>query len=158
MALNAVAPWEGELIWKGEVNENGKWKSIDFTLKYTNSKMEEEYITFNAFGEDKVNQVLSYADGTMLRVVWWPKANEAKSSGKWYSRNNAISIGLATSEVKSADTKVKAPNFSGNGTTMPLGPSGPSFPDYNKPSEPWKNEYTPIASEEDLPDDAGLPF
>ena len=147
MAINAVAPWEGELIWKGEVNQYNNWKSIDFTLKYTNSKMEDEFITFNAFGEDKVNQILSFREGTRLKVVWWPKSNSSKSGDKWYSRNNAISIGLANPEAKAADTKVTAPSFPQQGTQLPK-------------SEAWKNPYQAMPQqEEDMPDDdSNLPF
>lgn len=147
MAINAVAPWEGELIWRGEVNEYNNWKSIDFTLKYTNSKMEEEHITFNAFGEDMVNKVLSFPEGTMLKVVWWPKSNEAKSTGKWYPKLQAYSIGLANTEAKSAGTKIAAPSFPQQGTQLPK-------------SEAWKNPYQAMPQqEEDMPDDdSNLPF
>ena len=145
MPINAVAPWEGELIWKGEVNQYNGWKSIDFTLKYTNSKMDEEHITFNAFGEDMVNKVLSFPEGTMLKVVWWPKASESKSTGKWYPKLQAYSVGLANPEVKSADTKITAPSYPGQGTQLPK-------------SEAWKNPYREISpQDEDIPED-NLPF
>ena len=156
MAVNAVAPWEGELIWKGEVNEYNKWKSIDFTLKYTNSQMEEEYMTFNAFGKDKVNQILSYPEGTMLKVVWWPKSNASKSGDRWFTRNNVLNVGLANSEAKSADTKIKAPSYTDQGTQLPSGYApmpiqGPkaSYPQPVPPMPQEDRSYTP--NEEDLP-------
>ena len=118
MAINAVAPWEGELVWVGEPNsgktQNGReWKSVDFTLKYQDSQMNEKYITFNAFGEDKVDKLTSLPEGTMLKVVWWPNANMARSSGKWYPQLQAISIGLAQAQ-QPATERVAAPNFPPN--------------------------------------------
>ena len=75
MATNAVAPWEGALEWVGEPNEGktqaGKeWKSVDFTLKYTDGQMNEKFITFSAFGVERVDKLLSLPIGTMLKVVW----------------------------------------------------------------------------------------
>ena len=155
MAINAVAPWEGELIWKGEVNQYNNWKSIDFTLKYTNSQMEDEYITFNAFGEDKVNKILSYPEGTMLKIVWWPKSNASKSGDRWFVKNNVISIGLAQPEVKSADTKIKAPTYPQQGTQMPGGgyapmPQAHSYPQPQPPLPESDPNY--------MPDSSDLPF
>ena len=113
--INAVAPWEGELVWIGEPNvwttNTGKtWESVDFTLKYKDSQMNEKHITFSVFGEGKVNTLLGYQIGTYLRVLWWPEANQGKN-GKYYSKNNVINIYLIEHPAKTADTKITAPYY-----------------------------------------------
>ena len=145
MAINAVAPWQGTLEWVGEVRSGqgtkGTWKSVDFCLKYTDHQMAEKYIVFSAFGEDKVDKLLSLAIGTELKVVWWPEANQSRN-GMYYGKNSVLSIGLAQPEAKSADTKIRRPDF----------------PE-TRPPEPWKNPIPEPNYEEDLPnDDSGLPF
>ena len=116
MAINAVAPWEGELVWKGEVvkgeSRNGnEWKSVEFTLKYQDSKMDEKYITFSLFGKEQVEYLMLIELGTKLRVTWWPESNKSNKTGKFYSKNNVLNFGIAKDEVKAADTKIKAPNY-----------------------------------------------
>lgn len=144
MAENAVAPWVGALEWVGEPNEgqgqNGQWKSVDFALKYTDHQMNEKSIAFSAFGVDLVDKLLSLPIGTMLKVVWWPEANWSQKTGKYYPKNQVISIGLAKGEAKSADTKITAPTFQQQGTQLP-GNAGyaqvpspqPPLPTYNGP-------------------------
>ena len=145
MAINAVAPWEGELTWKGEVNKGktasgAEWKSMEFTLKYEDSHMDEKYMTFSVFGVGKVNQLSEYPIGTQLKVLWWPASNQGKN-GKWYPKNDAISIFLADSPAKSADTKITTP----------------SFPQQKEP-EAWKNPLPKPGYSDDLPGDSDLPF
>lgn len=129
MPVNAVAPWEGELVWVGEPNsgktQNGKeWMSVDFTLKYQDSQMNEKHITFNVFGADKVEKLLKMPEGTMLKVVWWPDANEARN-GKWYPKLSAISIGLAQTQKQPATEKVAAPYFPPNPVQQQFGQQVP---------------------------------
>lgn len=147
MAVNAVAPWEGVLDWVGEPNEgegkNGKWKSVDFVLKYQDHQMNEKFITFSAFGVDKVDKLLAIPKGTAIKVVWWPDANHVERTGKWYPKNTAISIGLANPEAKSARTDIRVPNFLPQGTQIPGAGSGyksiptpqPPLPEYDGPAD-----------------------
>lgn len=114
MAINAVAPWEGELVWIGEVNRGktnsgAEWKSVDFTLKYTDQQMNEKFITFSLFGAAKVSS-FSYPLGTWLKVVWWPESTQAKN-GKYYPKNSVIAYYKIDAPAKSADTKITAPNY-----------------------------------------------
>lgn len=145
MTINAVAPWLGTLEWVGEVKSGqgakGSWKSVDFCLKYTDHQMAEKYIVFSAFGEEKVDKLLSFAIGTEIKVVWWPEANQSRN-GTYYGKNSAISIGLVKPGAKSADTNIRRPNF----------------PD-NRPPEQWKNPMPEPNYEGDIPDDDGAyPF
>ena len=146
MAINAVAPWEGVLEWVGEPNEGktqaGKeWKSVDFTLKYTDSQMNEKFITFSAFGVERVDKLLSLPIGTMLKVVWWPESNQARSTGKYYSKLSVISIGLVKPEPKAADTNVRRPDFPQHGTSVPgtayaqVPTPQPPLPAYDGPAD-----------------------
>lgn len=131
MATNAVAPWVGELDWVGEPNsgktQNGKeWKSVDFTLKYQDSQMNEKFIVFSAFGVDKVDKLLSLPAGTTLKVAWWPEANFARNNGKWYPKLSAISINVVTGQQPKTE-KVAAPNFPPN----PVQQYQPAQPTHN---------------------------
>ena len=115
MTTNAVAPWEGELVWVGEPNvgttsTGKKWKSVEFTLKYQDSQMNEKFITFSAFGEGKVNILLDYKIGSQIRVAWWPESNQGKN-GRYYSKNSVLSTSLLGGAAVSADTKITAPSF-----------------------------------------------
>ena len=96
--INTVAPWEGELIWKGELrtgttNTGHPWKSVDFAIKYTDKRGDERKIAFSLFGDAKVDIFMQYPIGTMLRVTWWPEANYSQSTGKYYYKNSVISVG-----------------------------------------------------------------
>ena len=146
MAINAVAPWEGALEWVGEPNEGktqaGKdWKSVDFTLKYTDSQMNEKFITFSAFGVERVDKLLSLPIGTMLKVIWWPESNQARSTGKYYPKLNVISIGLVKPEAKPAETNVRRPDYPQQGTSVPgtayaqVPTPQPPLPAYDGPAD-----------------------
>ena len=95
MVVNAIAPWEGRLTWVGTPNggqsQNGEeWKSVEFVLAYTDSKLQERHIHLNAFGADRVNKILSCPIGTTLRVTFQPTAREY--NGKWYGKNEVFGI------------------------------------------------------------------
>ena len=139
MAVNAVAPWEGELVWVGDVvkgeSRNGNvWKSVEFTLKYQDSQMNEKFITFSIFGKEKVEYITTLELGVMLRVTWWPESNQGKN-GRYYSKNSVINVGRAQEQPKSAETKITAPNYPQPQPPLPTNPDN-----------------------DDLPDDEGLPF
>ena len=80
MVVNAIAPWEGMLVWVGTPNggfsqQTGQeWKSVDFALKYIDMRLQENHIVFSAFGIEKVNRILSTPLGTLLRVTFQPTA------------------------------------------------------------------------------------
>ena len=99
MAINAVSAWEGTLEWLGEPNsgktQNGNdWMSVDFTLKYQDSQMNDKEILFSAFGVDRVNKLMSIPKGTTLRVVWWPDCNQARNSDRRFAKNSVINISI----------------------------------------------------------------
>ena len=154
MATNAVAPWEGALEWVGEPNEGrtqaGKeWKSVDFTLKYKDGQMNEKFITFSAFGVERVDKLLSLPIGTMLKVVWWPESNQARTTGKYYPKLNVISIGLVKPEAKAVDTNVRRPDYPQQGTYVP----GTAYAQVPTPQPPLPAYDDPV----DIPSD-DLPF
>lgn len=99
MAINAVAAWEGTLEWVGEPNggkthQGNDWMSVEFTLKYQDSQMNDKEILFSAFGVDRVNKLMSIPKGTTLRVVWWPECNQAKNSDRRFAKNSVINISI----------------------------------------------------------------
>ena len=95
MKVNKVAPWEGELVWvdtpRSGVSKKGtEWKSVDFTLKFKDDQSNERHITFNTFGLERVNKVLSAPLGSKLRVAWKPESREY--NGKWWQKLDAYDI------------------------------------------------------------------
>ena len=90
--INAVAPWEGQLVWVGNFNEgvsqNGSaYAFADFTLKYQDYQMRERFVTFQISGVDRVNNLKSYPLGTYLHVSWFPDAREYSPQGqetRWF--------------------------------------------------------------------------
>ena len=95
MKINKVAPFEGDLVWVGEprtgISKNGKtWASIDFTIRFNDGGQFDKHITFNAFGEEKVGQVMSAPKNGRVRVIWEPESRE--SNGKWWSKNSVIEL------------------------------------------------------------------
>ncbi len=133
MLVNAVAPFEGELCWKGKpvsgTSQSGKsWFSIDFSLKYKDSQMNEKVITFSAFGEDKVSFIENLPDGVTLRVFWWPESVFARTSGKYFPKLSVISIGIVQQ----------------SGSTAPASPAA-------APAQPAHIDMGPGPGDDDLP-------
>ena len=101
MVVNAVAPWEGQLIWVGTPNggfsqtSGQEWKSVEFAVKYTDMRLQEKHIVFSAFGLEIVNRILSIPIGTTVRVTWSPEARSAQQqdgSVKWYGKLSAFGV------------------------------------------------------------------
>lgn len=105
MKVNKVAPWEGELEWadnpRSGVSKKGtEWKSVDFTLKYKDDQNNDRHITFNTFGAERVDKILSAPIGSRLRVSWKPESREY--NGKWWQKLDAYDIAVLD-ENKVAD-------------------------------------------------------
>lgn len=143
MVVNAIAPWEGKLVWVGTPNggfsQNGEeWKSIEFVLSYTDSKLQERKIYLNAFGTEKVNRIMSTPIGTTLRVTFQPTAREY--NGKWYGKNEVFGITPVVPQSAPAPAPVQQPQYAQPqqmpaytpmGTAMP-----PQAPVYQQPVQP----------------------
>lgn len=104
MKTNEIAPFMGNLVWVGEpksgVSQSGKpWTSLDFTIRYNDGK-KDRHITFNAFGEERVNLVMGTAYESRLRVTWFPDSHE--SNGRWWTKLSAVDIKVVE-EVVPAD-------------------------------------------------------
>lgn len=133
MVVNAIAPWEGKLTWVGTPNggqsQNGEeWKSVEFVLTYTDSKLQERHIHLNAFGVDRVNKILSCPIGTQLRVTFQPTAREY--NGKWYGKNEVFGITFPQPQVQTQAAQT-APQYTPQfGTQMP-----PQAPVYQQPAQ-----------------------
>ena len=115
MVVNAVAPWEGQLIWVGTPNggfsqTNGQeWKSVEFAVKYTDMRLQEKHIVFSAFGLEIVNRILSTPIGTTVRVTWSPDARSVQQqdgSVKWYGKLSAFGV---TAVQQTADQPATQP-------------------------------------------------
>ena len=95
MKTNKVSPWEGKLVWvdnprSGMSKKGTEWKSVDFTLKYKDEQNNDRHITFNTFGLDRVEKILSAPSGSMIRVAWKPESREY--NGKWWQKLDAYDI------------------------------------------------------------------
>ena len=123
MKINKVAPYEGDLVWLGDMHsgtsKQGKdWQSIDFTIRYSDGQR-DKHITFNAFGADRVGMLMSLPIGTRLRVEWEPDSRE--SNGKWWSKNAAYEI-KAVEELPSRGTQLP------DGAVLHPRTQAPTFP------------------------------
>lgn len=154
MVVNAIAPWEGKLIWVGTPNggynqNNEEWKSVEFALTYTDGKLQERHILFSAFGVDKVNRILSSPIGTQMRVTFSPTAREY--NGKWYGKNDVFGISVIQPQAPQAPQYAPQPQFPQQGTGMP--PQAPAYP----PTQPTyqQPQFQPAQQapglEEDIP-------
>jgi len=134
MVVNAIAPWEGRLVWVGTPNggqsQNGEeWKSVEFVLAYTDGKLQERNICLNAFGVEKVNRLLSTPLGTNLRVTFQPTARQYND--KWFGKNEVFGISVIQQpQVQQPAPQQYAPQpaYSPLGTAMP-----PQAPVYQQP-------------------------
>lgn len=152
MIVNAVAPWEGQLVWVGMPNggqtRDGKeWKSVDFTLKYTDHRMQEKYITFNAFGVDRVNKLLSIPKGTTLRVSWEPDARRSQMSDgseKWWASFSVFSITQVKEQIPQQGTSMPPQTPAYN----PAGQTGMAQPE---PAPITAVQNTQLGPTDDLP-------
>ena len=149
LVVNAVAPWVGYLQWVGNIREgqgkNGPYAFADFTLKYTNSKMEEKYITFSVSDVEKVEFLKSLETGTPLRVSWFPDSSEFSREGaaetRWYPSLRAYNIGLAkTGERAKEGNQRQAERPRQAYAQIP-----------SVPPRPAPSDYTPAPDETDLP-------
>ena len=158
MVVNAIAPWEGKLVWVGTPNggfsQNGEeWKSVDFVLSYTDGKLQERNIYLNAFGTDKVNKLLSLPLGTLLRVVFQPTAREYND--KWFGKNEAFGITVIQQQQTAPAPQPQFPQYPPQqypqyGTQMP-----PQAPVYQQPApqpqQPVSQAFRALQQDEDLP-------
>lgn len=107
MKVNKIAPFEGELVWLGEmrqgVSQKGReWQSIDFVIKYNDGKYERQ-LNIQAFGAEKVGLLMSTPIGTRLRVEWEPDSHEY--NGRWYTKASALDIKVVEQEEQEAPKK-----------------------------------------------------
>lgn len=108
MLVNAVAPFEGELHWVGTPREGNSQttgeprKMVDFTVKYQNSQMQEQFITFSLSGVDRVNRLLTLPIGQKIRVNWLPEARPYTDPNtgvsRWFPSMKAL--GFVTPQVQ----------------------------------------------------------
>lgn len=124
MKINKVAPYEGELVWLGEMRSGksqrgNEWQSVDFTLRYSDGQ-KDKHITFNAFGAEKVGQLMALPLNSRLRITWEPESREY--NGKWRVKNVALEIELV--EEKKEQTGTLLPD----GAVMHPRTQAPTFP------------------------------
>lgn len=163
MVVNAVAPWEGQIIWVGTPNggmtQSGQeWKSVEFALKYTDMRLQEKNIVFNAFGIDLVNKILSIPIGTAVRVTWSPDArrsNQQDGSVRWFGKLSAFGV----QPIQPTQTQQPPQGFPQQGFQQPQYQQGtmqPQSPVYQQPAQQYA-QPAPAApaivnhQEEDLP-------
>ena len=161
MVVNAIAPWEGKLVWVGTPNggfsQNGEeWKSVDFVLSYTDGKLQERNICLNAFGTEKVNRLLSTPLGTLLRVTFQPTARQYND--KWFGKNEVFGITLIQQQATQAPVQQAHPQGYAPqpqyppqyGTQLPTqAPAYPQAPPQYTPAQPAAPQ--PPVVDDDIP-------
>ncbi len=152
MVVNAIAPWEGKLIWvgtpNGGFNQNGEeWKSVEFAISYTDGKLQERQILFSAFGIEKVNRITNMPLGTILRVTFQPTARQYND--KWYGKNEVF--GISVVQPQAQPPVQQAPQYPPQyGTQMPQqAPAYPPVQPQYAPARPAAPQ-TPVV-EDDIP-------
>lgn len=160
MVVNAVAPWEGQLVWVGTPNggfsqQTGQeWKSVDFALKYTDLRLQEKHIVFSAFGLDIVNRILSTPLGSTVRVTWSPNARQGQD-GRWFGKFEAFGV---TAVQQAQPAPQPAPQgyaaYPQHGTAVP--PQAPAYqaqPAYQQPQQRPAPQAAPpaLGPDEDIP-------
>lgn len=119
--INTVSIWEGQLVWvdnprSGKSKKGNEWKSVDFTIKYTDSQDRERHISFNTFGAEKVDKILNATPGTKIRVAWVPDSHEY--NGRWYTKLDAYDITILGQEATSLPEN--SPSFQQEGKEIDL--------------------------------------
>lgn len=153
MVVNAIAPWEGKLIWvgtpNGGFNQNGEeWKSVEFAISYTDGKLQERQILFSAFGIEKVNRITNMPLGTLLRVTFQPTARQYNE--KWYGKNEVFGISVVQQQAQ--PPVQQAPQYPPQyGTQMPQ--QAPAYP----PAQPQYAPARPTAPQPPVVDE-DIPF
>jgi hypothetical protein len=156
MVVNAIAPFEGKLIWVGTPNggntQSGEeWKSVEFVISYTDGKLQERNICLNAFGVDRVNRILSTPLGTMLRVTFQPTARQYNE--KWYGKNEVFGITVIQPQAQPQQPAPQyPPQYPVQGTQMP--PQTPAYqaPVYQQPVQPAPQGFPAgLTAEDDIP-------
>ena len=163
MVVNAIAPWEGKLVWVGTPNggftQSGEeWRSVDFVISYTDGKMQERNICLNAFGKDKVDKIMATPLGTTIRVVFQPTARQYND--KWYGKNEVF--GITVQQAQPAQQPAPQAYQQPQGYYPPQQPTQmpPQAPVYQQPAPqtppPPQNPLfqqtpPPLGPEEDIP-------
>lgn len=140
MKTNKVAPYEGKLIWLGEMRQGTSqrgtdWQSIDFVIEYPDGQRNKN-ILFNAFGAEKVGLLMATAIGTKLLVEWEPEARE--SNGKWWGKNAALDIKVADATPETAKQPLP------DGAVIHPGTGAPTFPNASSATAEDKDEDLPF--------------
>ena len=138
MKINKIAPFEGELVWLGEMRQGrtqrGKdWQSIDFVIKYSDGQYDHQ-LCINAFGSEKVALLMATPIGSRLRVEWVPESHEYND--KWYTKASATEIKVVDQQEQEEPAKEEPQQA----TALP--PSAPAY----TPKQP-----APEAPDSDLP-------
>lgn len=96
-----IAPYQGLLEWVGQPasgmsqSTGTAWKNVQFTLKYLDSQMQEQFITFALSGAERVDQLLAIPLGTEIRVAWKPATRrwvDQQGQVKWFPSFDAFAV------------------------------------------------------------------
>lgn len=153
MNVNALAPWEGTIVWVGQPTggtsqkTGNEWKAVDFAIKWTNQQMHEKHIVFSLFGLEKVNKLLQMPIGAQVRVTWEPDANhytDQQGKEKWFPRCNAISVIEVRQQMPTYPVPQPGPQYGNQqpsyGPTPYPAPSAPKAgPQYGPQYGPQQN-------------------
>lgn len=168
MNINMVAPYQGLLYWVGQpasgVSQNSgeTWKSLDFTIKYLDSQMREQFIVFSAFGTEIVDRILATPLGTEVRVSWRPSSRswtDQQNQTRWFPQFSAFGFVLVPNEQAQAPAPAQQAQY-GGAPQQNAGFQQPRQPLYqqaqNIPSQAPQTQAAPVSTPNAKPDD--LPF
>lgn len=118
LLYNAIAPWQGYFHWVGNIREGqtprgGNYAFADFTIKYRNHRMQENYITFSVADQDKVDLLKSLKPGTPVRVVWTPETSYDANRDRYYPKLQAWSVTVIHDQEAQPQPQNAAPAYGG---------------------------------------------
>jgi len=141
MNVNMIAPYQGLLEWVGQPasgmsqQTGNAWKNVPFTLKYLDHQMQEQFITFNLSGPERVDQFLTIPLGTEIRVAWKPatrKYVDPQGQVKWFPSYEAFTVKVIPPEEQTRQLPQQQ--------AQPA-PAAPQYPQYQQQAQPYAPQY-----------------
>lgn len=156
MVTNSISPFEGALVWVGQPSSGTSqttgqpWKVVDFVLKYTDHKMQEQFMVLTASGVERVDKLLTLPLGTVLRVDFQITARKSDYNGqeKWWG---SLSVFRITPVVAQQAQPAQQPAQQGPQTPGQWPVYPPQQPVYQQPQQPMQAPASMETPSDDLP-------
>ena len=148
MVTNSISPFEGSLVWVGQPSQGTSqstgqpWKVVDFVLKYTDHRMQEQYMVLTASGVERVDKLIALPIGTNLRVDFQITARKSEYNGqeKWWGSLAVFRITPVVMQ-QAQQSQPQQP--------VQQGLNFPPYPPQQQPTYPVQPPQAPVAAPSD---------